>query len=95
MILKSSSVLLVEPIWGAMKYVRQREPSLMGEADAAVITKARDMYGEAVEASTKAAVSGQPGVVGDTVRQAFAQVSAPFPPRLLVHSVLHYKSCCC
>ncbi len=58
-----------------MKYVRQNEVSLLGKEDAAVITKARDMYGEAVEAGTEAASQGQAGVIGDSVRHAFAQVS--------------------
>jgi len=47
----------------------------LGKEDAAVITKARDMYGEVVEASTEAALNGQAGVIGDSVRHAFAQVS--------------------
>lgn len=54
-----------------MKYVRQNEPSLLDEADAAIVTKARDLYGTAVEAS----IAGSTGVVGDKVRQAFAQVT--------------------
>lgn len=58
-----------------MKYVRQGEVSLLGPEDAAVITKALDMYGEAVEACTEAALAGQGGVVGDSVRQAYAQVN--------------------
>lgn len=59
-----------------MKYVRQNEPSLLGEADAVVVAKARDLYGEAVEAS----VAGSTGVVGDKVRQAFALVTPPALP---------------
>ncbi|KAL0055945.1 hypothetical protein WJX82_006032 [Trebouxia sp. C0006] len=62
-----------KPTWGAMKYVRQNEVALLGKEDAAVITKARDMYGEAVEAGTEAASKGQAGVIGDSVRHAFAQ----------------------
>ena len=63
-----------EPTWGAVKYLRQREVSPLSEADAAVIIKARDLYGEAVQASTAAALSGQAGVVGDYVRQAYVKV---------------------
>ena len=82
----------IEPTWGAMKYVRQNEVSLLGPEDAAVITKARDMYGEAVEASTEAALAGHGGVVGDSVRQAYAQVN------FFVHTLLRdhnsdYNSC--
>ena len=51
--------------------MRQNEPSLLGEADAAIVTKARDLYSTAVEAS----IAGSTGVVGDKVRQAFAQVT--------------------
>ena len=58
-----------------MKYVRQREAALLSEADAAIVTRAQDIYGEAVEASTAAAVQGASAVVGDSVRQAFAKVS--------------------
>ena len=58
-----------------MKYVRQGEAALLGETDAAIITKARDVYGEAIEASTAEAKEGSPAIVGDTVRQAFAKVS--------------------
>lgn len=58
-----------------MKYVRQKEASLLGEADAAIVAKARDLYGEAVEASMGSALKGSKGVVGDRVRQAFAQVT--------------------
>ena len=54
-----------------MKYVRQNEPALLDETDAAVVAKARDLYGEAVEAS----VAGSTGVVGAKVRQAFALVN--------------------
>ena len=53
-----------------MKYARQNELSLLDEADAAVVTKARDLYGKAVEAS----IAGSTGVIGDKIRQAFAQV---------------------
>lgn len=85
-VLESSDLLVVmltggcyvETTWGAMKYVRQNEPGLLGETGAAVITKARDMYGKAVEASLEAASNEQAGVVGDTVRQAFAQVGRIF-----------------
>lgn len=59
--------------WGAVKYVRQNEAALLSEADAAIVAKARDLYGEAVEASLASAPKGSTGVVGDTVRQAFAQ----------------------
>lgn len=61
--------------WGAVKYVRQNEAALLSEADAAIVAKARDLYGEAVEASLASAPKGSTGVVGDTVRQAFAQVA--------------------
>ena len=57
-----------------MKYVRQKEPSLLSKSDAIIVTKARDLYGEAVEASTESALQGNAGVVGDSVRQAFAKV---------------------
>ena len=54
-----------------MKYVRQDEPSQLGEADAAIVTKARDLYSKAVAAS----VAGSTGVIGHKVRQAFVQVT--------------------
>ena len=60
--------------WGAMKYVRQNESSLLGKADAAIVGKARDLYSEAVQASTEAALQGEAGVVGKRIRQAFAKV---------------------
>ena len=56
--------------------MRQNEPSLLDEADAAIVAKARDLYGEAVEASLASALAGSKGVVGDRVRQAFAQVTS-------------------
>lgn len=56
-----------------MKYVRQKEFTLLSKSDAAIVTKARDLYGEAVEASTASALQGNAGVVGDSVRQAFAK----------------------
>lgn len=79
-----------------MKYVRQNEPGLLGETDAAVITKARDMYGKAVEASLEAASDDQAGVVGDTVREAFAQVGRTFTATAgrRVHSLKpHFVHC--
>lgn len=63
-----------EPTWGAIKYVREGETELLNEGDAAMLTKARDEYSTAIEASLAAAHTGTPAVVGQAVRHAFQQV---------------------
>ena len=74
-VLQSSNAhAAAEPTWGAIKYVREGEPQLLNEEDAAMMTAARDQYSQAVESSLAAAEPGSPVVVGQGVRQAFRQV---------------------
>lgn len=85
-VLQSSNAhAAAEPTWGAIKYVREGEPQLLNEEDAAMMTKARDQYSQAVESSLAAAQTGSPAVVGQGVRQAFHQVRVM--PKLSVRAL--------